>query len=50
MVQALEQAWDDRGTADRVKLRESVQQYEISQVSENHMKPAVDALLERVRR
>jgi len=45
---ALEQAYEKRGDVDPVKLRESVSQYEVGAVAEAHMKPVVDALLERM--
>ena len=48
MVAALEQAWERRDEVDRVKLRESVAQYEVGRVAEEHMGPAVDVLLERM--
>jgi len=48
MVDALEQAYDQRGDVDPVKLRESVQRYEVGRVAEEHMKPAVDELLNRM--
>jgi glycosyltransferase involved in cell wall biosynthesis len=46
MWQAFEQAWEQRADADPVKLRDSVAQYEVGHVAEEHMRPAVDALLE----
>ena len=48
MVRALEQAYEQRGDVDPVKLRESVAQYEVGAVAEKHMRPVVDALLERM--
>lgn len=48
MVAALEQAREQRDDVDRVKLRESVAQYEVGRVAEEHMGPAVDELLERM--
>ena len=42
MVAALEQAYEQRGDVDPVKLRESVAQYEVGRVAEEHMGPAVD--------
>jgi glycosyltransferase involved in cell wall biosynthesis len=48
MVAALEQAYEQRHDVDPVKLRESVAQYEVGRVAEEHMKPAVDELLERM--
>lgn len=48
MVAALEQAYEQRGDVDRVKLRESVAQYEVGRVAEEHMGPAVETLLERM--
>ncbi len=46
MVRALEEAYERRQDVDRVKLRESVAQYEVGNVAEKHMKPTVDSLLE----
>jgi glycosyltransferase involved in cell wall biosynthesis len=46
MVAALEEAYEQRGRVDGVKLRESVAQYEAGRVGEEHMRPAVDGLLE----
>jgi glycosyltransferase involved in cell wall biosynthesis len=46
--QALEQAYEQRHDTDPVKLRESVSQYEVGTVAEQHMRPAVDALLEHM--
>jgi glycosyltransferase involved in cell wall biosynthesis len=48
MVAALEQAWEQRGDVDRVKLRESVAQYDIPRVAEMHMKPVIETLLEHM--
>lgn len=48
MVAALEQAYEQRGDVDPVKLRESVAQYEVGRVAEEHMGPAVGELLERM--
>ena len=48
MVAALEQAYEQRHDVDRVKLRESVAQYEVGRVAEEHMGPAVDTLLDRM--
>ena len=48
MVAALEQAYEQRGDVDPVKLRESVARYEVGRVAEEHMGPAVDTLLERM--
>jgi len=45
---AFEQAYEGRGDVDRVKLRESVAQYEVGRVAEEHMAPAVNTLLERM--
>lgn len=45
---AFEQAYEQRGDVDRVKLRESVAQYDIPVVAETHMAPVVDTLLERM--
>jgi len=48
LARAFEQAWEERGDVDRVKLRESVAQYEVGRVAEEHMAPAVNTLLERM--
>jgi hypothetical protein len=48
MWQALEQAYEQRGDVDPVKLRESVSQYEVGNVAEKHMGPVVETLLERM--
>lgn len=48
LVAAFEQAYEQRGDVDPVKLRESVAQYEVGRVAEEHMSPAVDVLLERM--
>jgi glycosyltransferase involved in cell wall biosynthesis len=48
MWRALEEAYDKRHDVDPVKLRESVQQYEVSRVAEEHMRPVVDELLSRM--
>jgi len=48
LARAFEQAWEGRGDVDRVKLRESVAQYEVGRVAEEHMGPAVETLLERM--
>ena len=48
MVDALEQAYEQRHDVDPVKLRESVAQYEVGRVAEEHMKPTVDTLLDRM--
>ena len=48
MYRALEQAYEQRGDVDPVKLRESVARYEVSRVAEEHMRPVVDELLERM--
>jgi glycosyltransferase involved in cell wall biosynthesis len=45
---ALEQAYEQRGDVDPVKLRESVAQYEVGRVAEEHMGPVVNTLLERM--
>jgi glycosyltransferase involved in cell wall biosynthesis len=47
MVRALEETYERRGDVDQVKLRESVARYEVGNVTEKHMKPTVDLLLER---
>ena len=46
MVQAFEQAYEQRADVDQAKLRESVAQYEVGVVAENHMRPTIDSLLE----
>jgi len=48
MWRALEQAYEQRADVDPVKLRESVQRYEVSRVAQEHMKPTIDTLLERM--
>ena len=48
IVRALEQTWEQRNDVDRVKLRDSVQQYEMGRVAEEHMRPVVDELLSRM--
>ena len=48
IVRALEQAHEDRPDVDPVKIRESVQQYEVSRVAVEHMAPVVGTLLERM--
>jgi glycosyltransferase involved in cell wall biosynthesis len=48
MWRALEQAYEQRGDVDPVKLRESVAAYEVGRVAEEHMRPVVDELLERM--
>jgi len=48
LAAAFEQAWEQRGDVDRVKLRESVAGYSVDVVAETHMKPAVETLLERM--
>jgi glycosyltransferase involved in cell wall biosynthesis len=48
MWRALEQAYEQRGDVDPVKLRDSVAQYEVGRVAEEHMRPVVDELLERM--
>ncbi|HTO72373.1 MAG TPA: hypothetical protein VMJ30_01075, partial [Gemmatimonadales bacterium] len=48
MWRALEEAYEKRGDVDPVKLRESVAQYEVGRVAEEHMKPTVDELLDRM--
>lgn len=45
---ALEEAYEQRGDVDPVKLRESVARYEVGRVAEEHMGPAVETLLERM--
>jgi glycosyltransferase involved in cell wall biosynthesis len=48
MVGALEQAYEQRGDVDPVKLRESVAQYEVSRVAEEHMAPVIGELVSRM--
>jgi glycosyltransferase involved in cell wall biosynthesis len=48
MWRALEEAYEKRGDTDPVKLRDSVAQYEVGRVAEEHMRPTVDELLERM--
>jgi glycosyltransferase involved in cell wall biosynthesis len=45
---ALEEAYEQRGDVDPVKLRESVARYDVPVVAEQHMRPVVDELLERL--
>ena len=45
---AMEQAYEDRGDVDRVKLRESVSCYDADVVAVEHMRPVVDELLGRM--
>ena len=45
MVRAFEESYERRHDVDRVKLRESVAQYEVNTVAEKHMRPVVDELL-----
>ena len=45
---AFEQAYEERGDVDAVKLRESVAQYDVGVVSEKFMKPVIGELLERM--
>jgi glycosyltransferase involved in cell wall biosynthesis len=48
MVAALEQAYEQRHDVDQAKLRESAAEYEVGNVAEKYMRPAVDELLERM--
>jgi len=48
MYRALEEAYERRADVDPVKLRESVAQYEVGRVAEEHMRPTVDELLSRM--
>ncbi len=48
MWRALEQAYERRNDVDPVKLRDSAAQYEVEAVTEAHMRPTVDALLEKM--
>ncbi len=48
LVAAFEQVHERRGDVDPVKLRESVAQYEVGRVAEEHMRPVVDELLSRM--
>ena len=45
LVAAFEEAYEKRGDVDPAKLRESVAQYEVGRVAEEHMGPVVDTLL-----
>ena len=45
---AFEQAYEQRGDVDPVKLREGVARYEVGRVAEEFMKPTVDLLLEKM--
>jgi glycosyltransferase involved in cell wall biosynthesis len=45
LVAAFEEAYEKRGDVDQVKLRESVAQYEVGVVAEQHMGPVIDTLL-----
>ena len=47
---AFEQAYEQRGDVDPVKLRDSVAEYEVGNVAVKYMGPAVEALLGRVKR
>ena len=42
------QAHEERGDVDAVKLRESVSQYEVGRVAQEHMGPVIGTLLERM--
>ena len=48
MVAALEQAYEQRGDVDPVKLREASQPTRSAAVAEQHMRPVVDELLARM--
>ena len=48
MYRAFMQSWEERGDVDPVKLRDSVAQYDVPAVAENHMRPTVDLLLEKM--
>jgi glycosyltransferase involved in cell wall biosynthesis len=48
MVTALEQAYEQRGDVDPMKLREGVARYEVGKVAAEHMGPVVDELVERM--
>jgi hypothetical protein len=48
MYRALEQAYEQRHDVDQAKLRESVSEYEVGNVAEKYMRPAVDELVERM--
>jgi hypothetical protein len=47
MVRAFEEAYEKRSDVDAAKLRESVAEYEVSNVAEKYMIPVVDELLAR---
>ena len=44
MYRAFMQAYEERADVDPVKLRDSVAQYDVGVVAENHMRPTVDDL------
>jgi hypothetical protein len=48
MYRALEESYEQRGDVDPVKLRESVARYDVPVVAEQHMRPTVDELLDRL--
>jgi glycosyltransferase involved in cell wall biosynthesis len=48
LAAAFEQVREQRDDVDPVKLRDSVAQYDVPAVAENHMRPVVDTLLERM--
>jgi hypothetical protein len=48
MVNAFEEAYEKRDEIPRDKLREFAMTYDKDIVAEQHMKPAVDELLERM--
>jgi glycosyltransferase involved in cell wall biosynthesis len=50
MVRALEMSYEQRGDVNPEKLRDSVAEYEVGNVAEKYMGPAVDVLLERMKR
>ena len=48
LAASFETTWEQRGDVDPVKIRESVQHYDVDVVAENFMRPAIDVLLERM--
>jgi glycosyltransferase involved in cell wall biosynthesis len=48
MYRALEESYDRRHDVDQQKLRDSVSEYEVGNVAEKYMRPAVDELLSRM--
>ncbi len=48
MYRAFMQSWEERADVDPVKLRDSVAQYDVDRVCEEHMRPTIDLLLEKM--